>query len=125
MLGAIIGAIWLLCILGIPVLSVLSLQEWASSYRRTLPAVRSRIGIASLGVIFFGWFFLAALTVIVLIHDAWMDFFTVHRNIGFLLLAVTASILSLTLKGSARVLAMAAGMLLVLFALLWLLRDMP
>jgi len=58
-------------------------------------------------------------------NTAWLDFFTRKRNLNFRVLAVAASVSSLTLKGNARVQALAAGALLVLFAMLWLSREMP
>ena len=58
-------------------------------------------------------------------NTAWLDFFTQKRNLNFRVLAVAASVSSLTLKGNARVQALAAGALLVLFAMLWLSREMP
>jgi hypothetical protein len=66
-----------------------------------------------------------ALAVFGIINTTWLDFFTQKRNLNFLMLAIAASVLSLTLKGSARVQALAAGALLVLFAMLWLSREMP
>ena len=125
MFVAIIGVIWLLCFLGIPILILFSIREWATNHRATLPALRSGIGLISIGCIFSGWFFLVALAVLGIINTTWLDFFTQKRNLNFLMLAIAASVLSLTLKGSARVQALAAGALLVLFAMLWLSREMP
>jgi hypothetical protein len=125
MFVAIIGAVWLLCFLGIPILALFSIRDWATTYRSTLPAFRSGIGLLSVGVIFFGWIFLVALAVFGIFNSAWLDFFTQKRNLHFLALAVAASVASLTLKGNARLQALAAGVLLVLFAILWLAREMP
>ena len=125
MIGGVVIGMWLLGFLGIPILAILSIREWATTCRATLPLWRSRIGIGSVGAIFCGWLFLAVLTVLGIINDSWMDFFTVSRNVGFLLLAVTASLSCLALKAGARVQAVAAGGLLVLIALLWLARDIP
>ena len=125
MFVAIIGAMWLLCFLGIPILAIFSIREWATTYRATLPALRSGIGVVSVATIFFGWLFLVALAILGIINTAWLDLFTEKRNLGFLVLAVVASVSSLTLKGNARVQALAAGALLVLFAMLWLSREMP
>jgi hypothetical protein len=124
MFGAIVLAMWLGCLLGIPALIVFSIREWASTDRTTLPALRSRIGIVSVAAIFCGWLFLMVLTVLGLFNDSWIDFFTEQRNISFLVLAVGASVTSLTLK-NARVQAVAAGVFLVLWSVLWLSRDMP
>jgi hypothetical protein len=125
MFVALIGVMWLLCFLGIPILALFSIREWATTYRATLPALRSGIGLLSVGAIFFGWLFLVALAVLGIFNTTWLDFFTQKRNVGFLALAVAASVLSLALKGNARVQALAAGALLVLFAMLWLSREMP
>jgi hypothetical protein len=125
MFVAIIGVMWLLCFLGIPILALFSIREWATTYRATLPALRSGIGLVSVGAIFLGWLFLVALAVLGIINTTSLDFFTQKRNLGFLALAIAASLSSLTLKGNARVQALAAGALLVLFAMLWLSRDMP
>jgi len=125
MFVALIGVIWLLCFLGIPILALFSIREWATNYRATLPAFRSGIGLLSVGAIFFGWLFLVALAILGIFNTTWLDFFTQKRNLHFLVLAVAASVLSLTLKGHARVQALAAGALLVLFAMLWLSREMP
>ena len=125
MFVALIGVIWLLCFLGIPILALFSIREWATNYRSTLPAVRSGIGLLSVGAIFFGWLFLVALAIFGIFNTTSLDFFTQKRNLHFLVLAVAASVLSLTLKGHARVQALAAGALLVLFAMLWLSREMP
>jgi hypothetical protein len=125
MFVAIIGAVWLLCFLGIPILALFSIREWATTYRATLPALRSGIGLLSVAAIFFGWLFLVALAVFGIFNAAWLDFFTQKRNLDFLALAIAASVSSLTLKGNARLQALAAGALLVLFAMLWLSREMP
>ena len=125
MFGAIIIALWLLCLLGIPALAIFSIREWVSSQRATLSTLRNWIGVGSVGAIFCGWLFLVVLTILRIINDTWMDFFTEHRNFVFLVLAVTASVTSLTLTGKARVCAVAAGLLLALYAMLWLSRDMP
>ena len=117
--------IWLLCFLGIPILALFSIRERTATYRTTLPAVRSGIGLISVGAIFFGWLFLVALAILGIFNTAWLDFFTQKRNLNFRVLAVAASVSSLTLKGNARVQALAAGALLVLFAMLWLSREMP
>jgi membrane-bound acyltransferase YfiQ involved in biofilm formation len=124
MFGAIYIAIWAGCLLGIPALVVYSIREWASTDRRTLPALRSRIGVASVGVIFCGWLFLFVLTILEIFNDRWIDFFTEQRNVIFLVLAVTASLTSMTLK-NARIQAVAAGVFLILWSALWLSRDMP
>jgi hypothetical protein len=125
MFVAIIGAVWLLCFLGIPIFALFSIREWATNYRATLPALRSGIGLLSVGVIFFGWLYLVALAVFGIFNAAWLDFFTLKRNLHFLALAIAASLTSLTLKGNARLQALAAGVLLILFAMLWLAREMP
>jgi hypothetical protein len=125
MFVAIIGVMWLLCFLGIPILVLFSIREWATNHRTTLPAFRSGIGLISIGSIFSGWLFLVALAVLGIINTTWLDFFTQKRNLSFLMVAIAASVLSLTLKGSSRVQALAAGTLLVLFAMLWLSREMP
>ncbi|HTB91711.1 MAG TPA: hypothetical protein VK728_02700 [Candidatus Sulfotelmatobacter sp.] len=125
MFVAIIGAVWLLCFLGIPILALFSIREWATTYRATLPRIRSGIGLLSVGVIFFGWLYLVTLAVFGIFNAVWLDFFTQKRNLHFLALAVGASVTSLTLKGNARLQALAAGALLVLFAMLWLSREMP
>lgn len=124
MFGAIYLAMWLGCLLGIPILVVFSIREWASTDRKTLPALRSRIGVVSVGAIFCGWLLLIVLTILGIFNDHWIDFFTKQRNIIFLLLAVTASLTSLMLK-DARVQAVGAGVLLVLWSAVWLSRDMP
>jgi len=116
---------WLLGFLGIPILAILSIREWATACRTTLPVWRSRIGIGSVGAIFCSWLFLVVLTILGIIDDSRIDFFTLNRNVGLLLFSVTASLSCLALKGGARVQAVAAGVLLVLMALLWLARDMP
>jgi len=125
MFVALIGVMWLLCFLGIPILVLFSIREWATNYRATLPVLRSGIGLISVGAIFFGWIFLVALAILGIINTTWLDFFTQKRNLGFLVIAAAASVSSLTLKGYARVQALAAGALLVLFAMLWLSREMP
>jgi hypothetical protein len=125
MFVAIIGVMWLLCCLGIPILVLFSIREWATNYRTTLPAFRSGIGLISIGSIFSGWLFLVGLAVLGIINTTWLDFFTQKRNLNFLMVAIAASVLSLTLKGSSRVQALAAGTLLVLFAMLWLSKEMP
>jgi len=125
MFVAIIGAVWLLCFLGIPILALFSIREWATTYRSTLPRVRSGIGLLSVGVIFFGWLYLVTLAVFGIFNAVWLDFFTQKRNLHFLALAIGASVTSLTLKGNARLQALAAGVLLILFAMLWLSREMP
>jgi hypothetical protein len=71
MVGAIIFASWLLCVLGIPTLSVLSIREWATSNRTTLPAVRNSLGVASVAVVLAGWLFLVTLTVLAVWNDTW------------------------------------------------------
>jgi len=124
MFGAIYIAMWVGCLLGIPTLVVYSIREWASTDRRTLSALRSRFGVVSVGAIFCGWLFLFVLTILGIFNNRWIDFFTEGRNISFLILAVTASLTSLTLK-NARVQAVAAGVFLVLWSVLWLSRDMP
>jgi membrane-bound acyltransferase YfiQ involved in biofilm formation len=124
MFGAIYIAMWVGCLLGIPALVVYSIREWASTDRRTLPSLRSRIGVVSVGAIFCGWLFLFVLTILEIFNDRWIDFFTEQRNVIFLVLAVTASLTSLTLK-NARVQAVAAGVFLILWSVLWLSRDMP
>ena len=116
---------WLLGFLGIPILAILSIREWATACRATLPVWRSRIGVGSVGAIFCGWLFLVVLTILGIINDSRIDFFTVNKNVGLVLISVTASLSCLALKGGARVQAVAAGLLLVLMALLWLGRDMP
>ena len=125
MFVALIAVMWLLCFLGIPILALFSIREWATSDRATLPALRSGIGVASVGAIFVGWLFLVALAVLGIINTTWLDFFNQKRNLDFLAFAVAASVSSLTLKGNARVQALSAGALLVLFAMLWLSREMP
>ena len=115
----------LLCFLGIPILALFSIRKRAATYRTTLPAVRSGIGLISVGAIFFGWLFLVALAILGIFNTAWLDFFTQKRNLNFRVLAVAASVSSLTLNGNARVQALAAGALFVLFAMLWLSREMP
>jgi len=108
---------WVGCLLGIPALVVYSIREWASTDLRTLTALRSRIGVVSVGAIFYGWLFLAVLTILGIFNDRWVDFFTEQRNINFLVFAITASLTSLTLK-NARVQAVAAGVFLVLWSVL-------
>jgi hypothetical protein len=125
MFVALIGVLWLLCFLGIPILAIYSIRDWATAYRASLPAARSGIGLISVGAIFLGWLFLVALAVLGIFNATWLDFFTQNRNVRFLALAIAASVSSLTLKGNARVQALAAGALLVLFAMLWLSREMP
>jgi hypothetical protein len=125
MIGGVFIGMWLLGFLGIPMLTILSIREWATACRATLPVWRSRIGIGSVGAIFCGWLFLVLLTILGIINDSWIYFFTVNKNVGLLLFSVTASVSCLALKGGARVQAVAAGLLLVLMALLWLGRDMP
>jgi len=124
MFVALIAVMWLLCFLGIPILALFSIREWATSDRATLPALRSGIGVASVGAIFVGWLFLVALAVLGIINTTWLDFFNQKRNLDFLAFAVAASVSSLTLKGNARMQALSAGALLVLFAMLWLSREM-
>ena len=125
MIGGVLIGVGLLGFLGIPMLAIFSIREWASTSRATLPIWRSRIGIGSVGTILCGWLFLVVLTTLGIINDSWIGFFTVNRNVGFLLFAFTASLSCLALRGGARVQAVAAGTLLVLMALLWLSRDMP
>jgi len=115
----------LLGFLGIPLLAIFSIREWAATCRATLPIWRNRIGVGAVGAILFGWLFLVVGTTLGIINDSWIDFFTVNRNVGLILLAVTASLSCLALRGGARVQAVAAGTLLVVMALLWLGRDMP
>jgi hypothetical protein len=124
MFGAIYLAMWTGCLLGIPALVVYSIREWVSTDRKILPALRSRLGVVSVGAIFCGWLFLMVLTVLEIFNHRWIDFFTERRNIHFLVFAVIASVTSLTLK-NARVQAVAAGVLLILWSALWLSRDMP
>jgi membrane-bound acyltransferase YfiQ involved in biofilm formation len=124
MFGAIYIAMCLGCLLGIPALIVYSIREWASTDRRILSALCSRIGVVSVGAIFCGWLFLFVLTIREIFNDRRTDFFTDQGNVGFLVLAVTASVTSMTLK-NARVQAVAAGVLLILWSVLWLSRDMP
>jgi hypothetical protein len=125
MFGGIVFGIWLSAFIGIPILVIFSGRGWATTFRATLPSWRSRIGVGSLGVISCGWLFIVVLTILGIINDSWIDFFTVKRNVVFLVLAVTASLSCLALKATKRVQAVAAGALLVLMALLWLARDMP
>ena len=115
---------WVGCLLGIPALIVYSIREWASTDRRILSALPSRIGVVSVGAIFCGCLFLFVLTILEIFNDRRTDFFTDQGNVGFLVLAVTASVTSMTLK-NARVQAVAAGVFLVLWSVLWLSRDMP
>jgi hypothetical protein len=124
MFGAIYIAMWVGCLLGIPALIVYSIREWASTDRRILSALPSRIGVVSVGAIFCGCLFLFVLTILEIFNDRRTDFFTDQGNVGFLVLAVTASVTSMTLK-NARVQAVAAGVFLVLWSVLWLSRDMP
>ncbi len=91
MFVALIGVIWLLCFLGIPILALFSIREWATNYRATLPAFRSGIGLLSVGAIFFGWLFLVALAILGIFNTTSLDFFTQKRNLDFLVLAVAAS----------------------------------
>ena len=116
MIGGVIIGVGLLGFLGIPILAVLSIRDWAATCRATLPAWRSRIGIGSLGAIFCGWLFLVVLTILGITNDHRIEFFTETRNLGFLLLAVIASLSCLALKGGARLQAVAAGVLLLLMA---------
>ena len=125
MFVALIGVMWLLCFLGIPILVLFSIREWATNYRATLPAYRTGVGLLSVAAIFVGWLFLVALAIFGIFNTAWLDFFTEKRNLSFLALAVAASVFSLTLKGNARLQAVSAGALLVLFAMLWLSGEMP
>jgi hypothetical protein len=125
MFGGVVFGIWLLGFLGIPTLAIFSIREWDTTSRATLPAWRNRIGVGSVGAILCVWLFLVVLTILGIINDSWIDFFTVNRNLGLLLLAVAASLSSFALRGGARVQAVAAGVLLVLMDILWLARDMP
>jgi hypothetical protein len=92
MFGAIYLSMWLACLLGIPPLIVFSFRGWAATDRTALPALRSRIGVVSVGAIFRGWLFLIVLTILGVFNDRWIDFFTERKNINFLILAVTASV---------------------------------
>src|SRR5437660_121808 len=44
MIGGVFIGMWLLGFLGIPILAILSIREWATACRATLPVWRSRIG---------------------------------------------------------------------------------
>jgi hypothetical protein len=125
MIGGIVIGIWCLAALGIPILATLAIREWALTCRATLPVWRTRIGMGSIGVIFCGWLFLLTMTILGIINDSRIDFFTVGEDMGLLFLAVTASLSCFALRGGARVQAVAAGVLLVLMTILWLGRDMP
>jgi hypothetical protein len=120
-LAAVFGAF-----VGIPILAVCSFRDWAATRPETFPAWRNRIGIASLGVILCGWLFLAVLTILSFINDSWRYILTENMDIGLILLAVAASISCIAFKGAARAMAIVAGALLVLLALLasfWLPGD--
>lgn len=121
-LAVILGAF-----VGIPILAVYSFRDWAATRPETFPAWRNRAGIVSLGVILCGWLFLVVLTILRLINDSWRYILTENMDIGLILLAVAASISCIAFKGAARALAVVAGVLLVLLALLaslWLPGDL-
>jgi len=111
---------------GIPILAVYSFRDWAVTRPDSFPAWRNITGLVSLGVILCGWLFLVVLTILSFINDSWRYILTENMNIGLILLAVAASISCIAFKGAARAMAIVAGVLLVLLALLasfWLPGD--
>jgi hypothetical protein len=112
---------------GTPILGVYSIRDWATSRSAQVPPWRSAVGIGSLATILSGWLFLVVLTVLRFMNESWRYILTEKMNLGLLLVAVVATLPGVVLKGSARALAIVAGVLLVLLALLaslWLPGDM-
>lgn len=78
---------------GIPMAAAYSFRDWAAIRPSTFPAWRHRIGIGSLVTILCGWFAIMVLTVLRLINDRWTSFFTDRMAVSLVLLALVAGVL--------------------------------
>jgi hypothetical protein len=113
--------------LGIPILTVYSLRDWAANRSTTLPDWRSKIGVWSVGAILLGWLLLVVLTILRFVSEDWRYLLTEKKDFTLILLAIAATLSCFTLKGTARRSAVVAGALLVLLAILaslWLPGDL-
>jgi len=117
----------LVAFLGIPILTVYSLRDWAANRSTIVPAWRSKIGVWSVGAILLGWLLLVVLTILRFVSEDWRYLLTEKKDFTLILLAVAATLSCFTLKGVARVSAVIAGVVLVLLAMLaslWLPGDL-
>ena len=125
--GVILFAAIIVGFIGTPIVAAYSIRDWAATRSATVPGWRSTVGIGSLATILAGWLFLVVLTVLRFINESWRYILTERMNLALILIAAVATLSSIVLKGSAQALAIVAGMLLVLLALLaslWLPGDM-
>lgn len=92
-------------VLAIPVLDILAFRAWQKTLRRELPQWRSRLGLFSIVLILLSWCAAIILISVGMISDRWV--------VMLALVALAGTILGFTLKGAARIEAVAAGVLLV------------
>jgi branched-subunit amino acid transport protein len=118
-----ISVVFLLWFLPVPVLTALAYREWVGRTRAELPSWRSSIGLTSMVATLCNWAFLVVLTLLESFKDTGADFFTDRWGIAFLLLATIATLLTLALRGISRLEAAAAGLIVMLMAVLWLMRS--
>ena len=112
---------------GIPILTVYSLRDWAANRSTTFSTWHSEIGAWSVAAILLGWLLLVVLTILRFVSEDWRYLLTEKKDFTLILLAVAATLSCFTLKGAARVSAVIAGVLLVLLAMLaslWLPGDL-
>ena len=125
-IGALLLALILAGLGGTPILAIYSLREWAAARPENFPVLRNTLGVSSLYVILCSWLFVVILTVLRFTNDSWRYLLTERMNIALISLAVVTVASCNALKGFARALAIMAGVLFFLLALLaslWLPRG--
>lgn len=115
---AIIFGLVIAGIAGIPIIVLYSFRDWAEIRPATFPVWRHRIGTAALVTILGSWGIIMVLTILRTVNERLTTFYTGKMTFGLMLIALAATLSSVALKGSARVLALVAGVLLVFLILL-------
>jgi len=106
------AAVALAAILGVPLLTVLASLAWSRRERTELPLWRNALGAASMTTTATSW--LMVFLLILLKLAGWSTrFYTPNWDAAIFYTAAAGTCLALTLKGPARLRALAAGALMV------------
>lgn len=105
------------CLMGVtfvavPTLATLAYRTWKKQLRDQLAHWRSALGITSIVVTFLSWASLAILALLARL-DINTDFFSVDWTGPIALLVLAGTSLALALRGSSRIEAIVAGLLMV------------
>ena len=96
----------------VPCLAILAYRGWAKSLRQQLPRWRNALGLASMVVTLLSWFGLAILALSALM-DLNANFFSPDWMPPIAFLTVAGTSLAFALRGSSRIEAIVAGLLMV------------